>query len=213
MKKWFIVIFFLVKLTSVEAQSTLGYQVFHRFMDYPNWNNKPIDMIPPQELAKFSDHAGLGVEYTKQLKKTSLNAIVASFAADYSLPFNRSGDFANVHLLAGYRFYPFNQEDCDCPSFYQTGSIFSRGFNLTPRAGLNILWLIDDHFQYLFAGGVDMALDIPLNKTTTISPFAGINVTSYARNPALVQEYQKSNINSINLGVKLIKNLPKKKNY
>ena len=211
MIKFFKTLILLCILYEASGQSSLGYQLFYRVMDYPNWSNKPVDQLLPGSVTTFPNHVGLGVEYTRQIRKTSLNSWVISFNADLSLPDDGEIGLANAVVQGGYRLYPFNQEDCDCPSFYQTGSLFSRGFNITPRAGVNALWLIDDSLQMLLTGGVDLGLDIPLNKKTTITPLLGFSATSYAENKSFVPAYQKSNINSINIGLKLVKHMSKRR--
>jgi hypothetical protein len=190
------------------GQSHVGLGAGYKFVDYPNWSNKSILNSQIGEVADFKNHVFFGIEYVKQLKKSSLNALVVLLNVDKSLASRSYANMSNISIQTGYRLYPFNQQDCDCPSFYQTGSIFSRGFNMTPRLGANLLKIKNQSSQLQIIGGVDLSLDIPLSKITGISPFVGISLTSYATNNQLIESDNLSNANSLLLGVKVIHTLP-----
>lgn len=194
----------------VQCQAHIGLSAGYKFVDYPNWNYQPISNSQSGELAIFSNNIFIGVEYIKQIKKTSLNAWVLQMNLDKSLSNITYANIINLSLQLGYRFYPFNQQDCDCPSFYQTGSVFSRGFNISPRIGTNTIKIIDEQYQFQIIGGVDLSLDIPINKFISIGPYTSISLTSYAKNYKLLEITRLSNANSIQIGMKLIRALPSK---
>jgi hypothetical protein len=203
MQKYLLSTYFIIGVNClIFCQSQIGGFLGYRFMDYPNWSGKPLLSSNVGEVAAFKNNIAIGLEYTKQLNKTSLNSWVVTASIDKSLTNTTYANMGNFALQGGYRFFPFNQEDCDCPSFYQTGSTFSRGFNITPHVGANALWISGQSIQIQMVGGVDVGLDIPLNKAYTISPFVGINVTSYARHEGLGTPELSSNTNSLTVGIK-----------
>ena len=203
------IIFFFLSIIGY-SQSQLIYKIGYKFLDYPNWKGQPLAHDVNGGVATFSNHLGVGLEYSKQIKRTSLNSLVFSINGDKSFSNTTYSDIYNIGIHLGYRFYPFNQQDCDCPSFYQTGSIFSRGFNITPWLGGNGVKIKDEAIQAQFLGGIDLSLDLPFNKQLSLAPYMGVSLSSYIDHTK-IQNNTSSNVNSLTFGVRLIQNLIKKR--
>lgn len=143
--------------------------------DYINWNNKVIsDVNGISTLYNSAPSYGLGLRYFIQPDKERQMYYYgfAGFSTSSSPVFYYR--FSNLMAGLGLRFFPFNMEgDCDCPSFYQEGNLFSRGFNLSLGASYNSFQQSTHSRQSQLLVDAQAGVKIPLGKIIAVQPFIG----------------------------------------
>lgn len=172
--------------------------------NYLDWHGKNLANPSPETLAEFDGLKAIGVdaEYLIQPDKERQFYYLGNIGVDFSLG---NADYQKViypHLGIGILFYPFNMNgDCDCPSFYQEGTFFSRGLHFAVKANGGLLKLKDQKGQIQGLFEANVGLNIPINKTQSLAPFVGFAIGTGVSNQWLVEQNQ-STLNQLLLGVR-----------
>lgn len=172
--------------------------------DYINWNNQVISDV--NGISTFYNSApsyGLGLRYFMQPDKERQMYYYGFGGVSTSSSPVSYYQFSNLMAGLGLRFFPFNMEgDCDCPSFYQKGNFFSRGFNLSLGASYNSFGQNNHPRQSQLLADAQAGIKVPIGKYLAIQPFVGFVFGTGVINEDLLLS-PKSTLNQIKAGLQI----------
>lgn len=172
--------------------------------DYINWNNQVISEV--NGISTYYTSApsyGLGLRYFLQPDKERQMYYYGFAGVSTSSSPVSYYQFTNISAGLGLRFFPFNmQGDCDCPSFYQEGNFFSRGFNLSLGTNYNSFGQNKHPRQSQILVDAQAGIKIPLGKKLAVQPFVGFVFGTAVINEDLLLN-PKSTLNQIKAGLQI----------
>ncbi|HPN71816.1 MAG TPA: hypothetical protein PLZ32_19960 [Saprospiraceae bacterium] len=196
-------LFFLCLITEI-AFAQFNFIGNFQSNNYLDWHGKNLANPSPETLAAFDGLKGLGLdaEYLLQPDRERQFYYLGNIGADITLG---NADYQKIiypHIGLGILFYPFNMNgDCDCPSFYQEGTFFSRGLHFALKANGGLMKLTDQKGQIQGLFEANAGINIPISKTQSLAPFVGFAIGTSVKN-ALLEDQNKSTLNQLIFGVR-----------
>lgn len=166
----------LVFCIALQIQAQSEIEVRYESNDYINWNNKYIVDANGQIFDDYESRPSYGISYRYKIQPDKERQVIYYAGLGYSTNLANEAHYkiSAISVGTGVRFFPFNMNaDCDCPSFYQEGNLFSRGFFLSLGVSGASVKIYNQDSKIQALAEATAGVSIPISKTLNLQPFIG----------------------------------------